>query len=219
MATRNATTGARPASGRDSARADSPQRQTKNSRYVRPPGGWWWAAFLGVPLILALVSSGSFAVAFHSPDTVMSASPMPTPAPSPDAASVSVPPTPVTPDADCASLETRVAQVAGKSQVRFAYKASKLTKKAKAAVAAAASLLKECPTVPVLVNGYADRSGPATVNMLISKDRANAVRKRLRSLGVKNPIAVKGLGDRHPIARNSSAKGRAANRRVVIQIP
>ncbi|MBU3975584.1 OmpA family protein [Propionicimonas sp.] len=109
--------------------------------------------------------------------------------------------------------------MAGKSQVRFSYGASNLTKKAKIAIGAAASMLRACPQVPVLINGYADRSGSAKANKLISKDRAQAVRKRLRSLGVKNPMTVKGFGDHHPIAKNSTAKGRAANRRVVILIP
>jgi outer membrane protein OmpA-like peptidoglycan-associated protein len=123
------------------------------------------------------------------------------------------------PDADCTTIESRVARVAGKSQVRFSYGASNLTKKARTAIASAASILRACPQLSVLINGYADRSGTAKDNKLISKDRAQAVHKRLRSLGVRNSMTVKGLGDHHPIAKNSTAKGRAANRRVVILIP
>lgn len=229
MATQKDDSEAQPASDSGSASSDSIRWRTEYSRYVRPPGGWWWGAFLGVPLSLALVGGGSFAAPMFPPSATMSAAALPTPVPSPiptqpptqtpTPTPSSVAPASPNPNTDCTTIESRVARVAGKSQVRFSYGASSLTKKAKIAIGAAASMLRACPQVPVLINGYADRSGSTKANKLISKDRAQAVRKRLRSLGVKNPMTVKGFGDHHPIAKNSTAKGRAANRRVVILIP
>jgi OOP family OmpA-OmpF porin len=116
-------------------------------------------------------------------------------------------------------VAAKVKQVAGKGQIRFGYKSNKPTKKGRAAIAAAAKLLASCPTLAVTIRGYADLTGPAKVNKKISVIRAKAVRTQLRALGVTNDMTVKGLGDKHSVANNSSAKGRAANRRAEIVIP
>jgi OOP family OmpA-OmpF porin len=123
------------------------------------------------------------------------------------------------PSDSCQTLAADLKKVAGSGQIRFGYKSSTPTAKSRAAIAAAARLLTACPSVTVTVRGFADLTGSAKVNKKISVTRAQSVRTQLRALGVTNQLTVTGLGDTHSVANNSSAKGRAANRRAEIVIP
>lgn len=207
--------------------------RTETSRYLRRPGGWWWAGFLGVPLALALTSSSlatataPFGTSPHqvpgpgvtsSPPASAAPSPLPsTPAPTSSSSTDSTPST--APSDACQTLGAQLKKVAGTGQIRFGYKSNKPTTKSLAAVAAAARLLTACPSATVTIRGFADLTGPAKVNKKISVTRAQVVRTQLRSLGVTNQLTVNGLGDKHSVANNSSAKGRAANRRAEIVTP
>ncbi|MDP9078035.1 MAG: OmpA family protein [Bacteroidota bacterium] len=67
----------------------------------------------------------------------------------------------------------------------------------------------------VTLNGYASSEGTAAHNMRLSKDRANSVKTYLVNSGVDaKRVKVKGYGETHPIADNSTEEGRVANRRV-----
>lgn len=67
----------------------------------------------------------------------------------------------------------------------------------------------------ITVNGYASSEGTAAHNLQLSKDRANSVKTYLVNSGVDaKRIKVKGLGETHPIADNSTEDGRVLNRRV-----
>ncbi|WP_295800481.1 OmpA family protein [Mucilaginibacter sp.] len=67
----------------------------------------------------------------------------------------------------------------------------------------------------VTLAGYASSEGTAAHNMRLSKDRANSVKTYLVNSGVDaKRLKVKGFGETHPIADNSTEDGRVANRRV-----
>jgi OOP family OmpA-OmpF porin len=68
------------------------------------------------------------------------------------------------------------------------------------------------------LDGYASSEGTAAHNMRLSKDRANSVKTYLVNSGVpaKN-LKIKGFGETHPIADNSTEQGRVLNRRVEIK--
>ncbi|MBE9664928.1 OmpA family protein [Mucilaginibacter boryungensis] len=67
----------------------------------------------------------------------------------------------------------------------------------------------------VTLNGYASSEGTAAHNLRLSKDRANSVKTYLVNSGVDaKRIKVKGYGETHPIADNSTEEGRVLNRRV-----
>ena len=73
-----------------------------------------------------------------------------------------------------------------------------------------------------LVRGHTDTVGSNEYNLGLSKRRADAVAKVLVEAGyTAEKIDAKGLGSSVPVAENSSADGRAKNRRVVIivQLP
>lgn len=69
------------------------------------------------------------------------------------------------------------------------------------------------------VAGHTDSTGSDTYNLDLSQRRASAVSSYLISQG-NNPqrFYVQGYGESRPIADNSTEAGRAANRRVEIQI-
>jgi outer membrane protein OmpA-like peptidoglycan-associated protein len=67
------------------------------------------------------------------------------------------------------------------------------------------------------VYGHTDNVGDPQSNQRLSEDRANSVKNYLISKGlVTERIESKGLGQNTPIAPNTTATGRAQNRRVQI---
>jgi outer membrane protein OmpA-like peptidoglycan-associated protein len=69
------------------------------------------------------------------------------------------------------------------------------------------------------IQGFTDDVGSAQTNEDLSLRRAEAVKGILVSRGVQdNQLHVSGFGENRPIASNTSAKGRAANRRVELHI-
>lgn len=77
--------------------------------------------------------------------------------------------------------------------------------------------LKQYPDVPVIVTGHTDSSGHKQANQSLSQHRANAVREDLIFKGVsKNRVSAVGYGESRPLAPNTTAKGRALNRRIEI---
>ena len=78
-----------------------------------------------------------------------------------------------------------------------------------------ATTLAANPEVRVEVAGYTDSQGTAAYNQRLSQMRAESVRTYLMSKGVKeNQLVAKGYGEEGPIAVNTTAAGRAQNRRV-----
>ncbi len=83
---------------------------------------------------------------------------------------------------------------------------------------AAATLVKN-PTINVEVAGHTDSDGTAAYNESLSERRARTVRDYLATRGVDmNRMTVRGYGEAEPIADNSTAAGKAQNRRVVLRI-
>jgi outer membrane protein OmpA-like peptidoglycan-associated protein len=78
-----------------------------------------------------------------------------------------------------------------------------------------ATMLKEKPGYQLSVSGYTDNVGNAADNLILSHDRADNVKAYLIKQGVEEArITAEGYGLEDPIADNSTAEGRALNRRV-----
>lgn len=76
-------------------------------------------------------------------------------------------------------------------------------------------LLQEAPEKQIRIEGHTDSTGSESVNMRISRQRAEAVQQALVDLGVAaSRIRAVGMGPDFPIASNESADGRSKNRRV-----
>ena len=82
-----------------------------------------------------------------------------------------------------------------------------------------ASTLNQHPVTTVTIIGHTDSTGSDAVNDPLSVNRAAATRDYLVQRGVSaQRIAVDGRGSRQPAADNTTAAGRAMNRRVEIFI-
>ena len=82
-----------------------------------------------------------------------------------------------------------------------------------------ASSLNSYPYTTVAIIGHTDASGSDAVNLPLSQDRALRTRDFLINSGVaQNRFAVDGRSSYEPIASNTTARGRAQNRRVEIYI-
>jgi outer membrane protein OmpA-like peptidoglycan-associated protein len=68
---------------------------------------------------------------------------------------------------------------------------------------------------PVLIEGHTDNVGSDTINLNLSQRRAQSVMDYLVSKGIASQrLRAKGFGESRPIATNTTALGRAKNRRV-----
>ena len=86
-----------------------------------------------------------------------------------------------------------------------------------AALSQLLSLLKTYPDGLVRIEGHTDNTGPDTVNLRVSRDRAAAVASFLIARGVRaDRLLVKGYGATQPIADNTTDAGRARNRRIEV---
>jgi OOP family OmpA-OmpF porin len=118
---------------------------------------------------------------------------------------------------DCASAD--VAKVLNLQVINFRTGSDVPPQDAQLALAKSAEMLKACETkgkaVKLNVGGYSDNVGAASTNLVLSKKRAEAVRAFLVKHGVPaDSLTAQGYGDEHPIADNSTASGRFANRRI-----
>ena len=82
-----------------------------------------------------------------------------------------------------------------------------------------AMVLKEYEKTHINVVGHTDSSGSRDLNMRLSEQRADSVASNLITQGVEaSRISTSGVGPDQPIASNSTAAGKAQNRRVTITL-
>jgi outer membrane protein OmpA-like peptidoglycan-associated protein len=82
-----------------------------------------------------------------------------------------------------------------------------------------AVILKAFPQAAIRIEGHTDNTGDAVMNKQLSSERAAAVEKALRGLGVEEVrITSVGYGLEKPITSNDSEDGRARNRRVDVVV-
>lgn len=81
------------------------------------------------------------------------------------------------------------------------------------------ALTQQDPNSKIVVEGHTDSQGNAAYNQNLSQQRAQTVRDYLVSRGVASDrISAQGFGLTRPVAENTSAEGRANNRRVEIVV-
>ncbi|MDT8418451.1 MAG: OmpA family protein [Lutibacter sp.] len=106
------------------------------------------------------------------------------------------------------------------SGVHFETEKYNITASSETLLTKLANILKEYPDTNVLVVGHTDSSGAASYNMTLSEKRAYAVTNYfVQSKGLSSSrFTTTWFGEDQPIADNSTAEGRAKNRRVNIAI-
>lgn len=75
--------------------------------------------------------------------------------------------------------------------------------------------LDKNPTVKLGINGHTDSDGTDAANLLLSQQRADAVRNQLISMGIDaTRLTAKGFGESEPIDKNTTIEAKSNNRRV-----
>jgi Outer membrane protein and related peptidoglycan-associated (lipo)proteins len=76
------------------------------------------------------------------------------------------------------------------------------------------------PGASISIEGHTDANGTDSANLILSQDRADAVRQYLVSNFAMDPekITSVGYGEARPVATNETAAGRARNRRIDLVI-
>jgi chemotaxis protein MotB len=120
---------------------------------------------------------------------------------------------------DDLSLEERGGRfyVSLSSKLLFPSGSARIDPRGREALRQVADALKANPDIDILVEGHTDTDGSAANNWALSTNRAVAVTSLLTSFGV-NPekITAAGRGQFRPKAPNTTAEGKALNRRTEI---
>jgi OmpA-OmpF porin, OOP family len=81
------------------------------------------------------------------------------------------------------------------------------------------AVLKLKNTMQIQIQGHTDNVGNDEVNLKLSQDRADAVKKYLVTKGInESRVQAKGFGPTRPIADNSSEQGKSKNRRTSLKV-
>lgn len=95
---------------------------------------------------------------------------------------------------------------------------SNLSASSKTALSQFASSVKGNPQTDIVVQGHTDITGGDKINVPLSEKRAGSVQSFLQAQGLTNKITAMGLGSSQPVSDNSTAAGKAQNRRVEVYI-
>lgn len=110
-------------------------------------------------------------------------------------------------------------KVTFESGILFGFNKTELSATSKESLLKFAASLKETPETDVTIYGHTDNVGSHDVNLKLSKQRAEKVADFLVANGVdRNRLTTEGKAYDEPVADNSTAEGRAQNRRVEIYI-
>ena len=119
---------------------------------------------------------------------------------------------PASPAQDC---QGRVAALASAEKINFERRSAVIDKASLPLLDKLAAAIKQCPAVTIEVAGHTDAAGKKSANLALSKRRAEAVVDSLTKAGIGSvKLVAAGYGSAKPIAVNTTAEGRAQNRRI-----
>lgn len=106
------------------------------------------------------------------------------------------------------------------TNVRFKTGSSTMTDDSRTQLKNLVAIIKAFPNATFKVGGYTDNTGDASVNLSLSQKRADAVAAAIIKEGANKAQITKaeGYGQEHPVGDNSTADGRAMNRRVSVRV-
>ena len=105
------------------------------------------------------------------------------------------------------------------SGILFATNSSTLSADSKVALKDFATKMSDLQDTDITIWGHTDNTGTYEVNQKVSNARAASVQKYLKSCGIADErMKAEGKAYDMPVADNSTAEGRAQNRRVEIYI-
>nr|NIO43075.1 OmpA family protein [Burkholderiales bacterium] len=105
------------------------------------------------------------------------------------------------------------------SNITFAFGSADLDSRFFSVLDSVSKVVKKYDKTLIEVAGHTDSVGSAESNMALSQRRANTVAEYLVTRGInRERTIVVGAGESYPVADNSTAEGRAINRRVELTL-
>lgn len=104
--------------------------------------------------------------------------------------------------------------------VRFKTGGSAVTDSSLTELKNLALIIKAFPDARFKIGGYTDNTGDSSANVVLSQKRADAVAAQLGTEGVNTQqlTGTAGYGPQFPVGDNTTAEGRAMNRRVSVNV-
>lgn len=116
------------------------------------------------------------------------------------------------------SCESSLEELLGDARIEFQSSSAVIGASSAGLLDDVAEAVRACPG-SLRIAGYTDSTGLPETNRQLSQARAEAVRNALIARGVPSGrLVATGYGDASPVAPNSTAAGRAQNRRIEIRV-
>ena len=98
--------------------------------------------------------------------------------------------------------------------IYFAFDKWALSKEGKKNLAQSAEVLKQSPSVKLLIEGHCDERGSREYNLVLGEKRAQETRRYLEALGIKNLVTVTSYGKERPVCTEHDESCYWKNRRA-----
>ena len=118
-------------------------------------------------------------------------------------------------DANARRCQKRFDEIMRNGNIIFASNQSKIASQSRPILDRIVETTQFCSDVFIKITGHTDNVGNENSNLKLSRERAESVGRWLILAGVdKSKIRTEGFGSSKPITDNSTAEGRAKNRRI-----
>lgn len=122
-------------------------------------------------------------------------------------------------DAQRAACQAAFARVMSKNQILFDSDKARISRKSGAVLDKLIAVAQPCARLRIEVRGYTDATGKKARNIVLSRERAEAVRAYFIEHGIpEDHLTAAGFGPDKPAASNRTAEGRARNRRIEFNV-
>jgi OmpA-OmpF porin, OOP family len=82
-----------------------------------------------------------------------------------------------------------------------------------------ATVLYQCPSARVVIGSHIDANGDRAFDLRLSRARAEAIERFFQLAGIEpGRMEVVAYGDSQPVAASDTPEGRAANRRITLDV-
>lgn len=102
--------------------------------------------------------------------------------------------------------------------IYFAFDKWTLSSEGKKNLVTNAEVLKQDPTVPILIEGYCDERGSREYNLVLGDKRAKETQQYLLALGIRNPVKILSYGKERQVCDEHNESCYSKNRRAHLLI-